>query len=70
MSKGKSATQVTKEATDHKLYGCTWITTLTQGERLCSVCGRKAYCAYCTRSYYPLNALVVACLKHKDVENR
>ena len=67
MSRNISAAQRTRQATDHKMYGCSYVQTLTQGERLCSVCGSKAYCPYCTR-HYPLNATLVACTTHKDLD--
>jgi len=69
MSKGVSVTQRTKQAAEHKMYGCSFIPTLANGERICTFCGSKVYCAYCTRQY-PVNALLVACNTHKELERR
>jgi len=69
MSKRLSVAQHTKLATDHSKYGCSFIPTLADGERLCTFCGRKVYCAYCTRQY-PVNALLVACWTHKELDRR
>ncbi len=69
MSKRLSATQGTKQAADHRMYGCLYVPTLAQGEMICTFCGSKIYCPYCTRQY-PVNASLVACSTHKELDRR
>ncbi len=67
--KGLAVTQRMKQAANHRRYGCSYIPTLAQGEWICNLCGTKVYCPYCTREY-PVNASLVACSTHKDLDRR
>ena len=47
------------------IYGHTWQQTLTQGVRICSVCGKMGQCPAC-RPALVLNVQVAYCFRHGE----
>jgi hypothetical protein len=47
-----------------------WHPTFTLGEKLCTVCGKRAYCPFCTSRFPDATVHLVACALHREEGER